>query len=75
MTKLRILLLAVIATLSTAFGALAQVPDYVGSDQCRDCHTDAFEAWETSHHGEAWRVPEISVPDDSFRERLSNTKA
>ena len=67
MTKLRILLLAVIATLSTAFGALAQVPDYVGSDQCRDCHTDAFEAWETSHHGEAWRVPEISVPDDSFR--------
>ncbi len=38
------------------------VPAYVGSQICADCHTDAYDAWQTSHHGEAWRVP----GEDSF---------
>lgn len=35
----------------------AGVPAYVGSETCRDCHTDAYDDWKTSHHGEAWRMP------------------
>nr|WP_217359415.1 multiheme c-type cytochrome [Ruegeria arenilitoris] len=34
--------------------ACAQTPDYVGSDQCVDCHTTEAEAWATSHHALAW---------------------
>jgi len=39
--------------------AVAQ--DYVGSDSCRDCHTDATEAWEGSHHALAWTA---ATPDN-----------
>jgi len=40
----------------------AGVPAYVGSEACKDCHTEAYDAWKTSHHGEAWRMPGV----DSF---------
>ncbi len=36
------------------FDALAQTPDYVGSEQCVECHTDEAEAWAESHHALAW---------------------
>ncbi|WP_171183098.1 cytochrome c3 family protein [Ruegeria sp. HKCCC2117] len=32
----------------------AQAQDYVGSDQCIDCHQQEAEAWATSHHALAW---------------------
>ncbi len=32
-------------------------PDYVGSSACRDCHVEASEAWEGSHHAKAWTAP------------------
>ncbi len=37
-------------------GASAQdaAPAYVGTGVCADCHTEAMEAWETSHHAWAW---------------------
>nr|WP_174826698.1 multiheme c-type cytochrome [Ruegeria arenilitoris] len=34
--------------------AFAQSPEYVGSDQCIECHTAEAEAWATSHHALAW---------------------
>jgi len=42
--------------LSCALGtyANAQVPDYVGSDRCADCHEAEAEAWAGSHHALAW---------------------
>jgi len=37
------------------------VPRYVGSEACADCHTEAMEAWEGSHHALAWTAP---VPEN-----------
>ncbi|CAD0185585.1 Formate-dependent nitrite reductase, periplasmic cytochrome c552 subunit [Ruegeria sp. THAF57] len=34
--------------------AWAQVPSYVGSDQCVECHQDEADAWANSHHALAW---------------------
>lgn len=39
-------------------GALAQVPEYVGSQTCAECHADAYSAWEGSHHALAWTPAE-----------------
>ncbi|KUJ81887.1 multiheme c-type cytochrome [Ruegeria profundi] len=33
---------------------VAQTLDYVGSEQCVECHTAEAEAWATSHHALAW---------------------
>ncbi|WP_254436097.1 multiheme c-type cytochrome [Ruegeria arenilitoris] len=33
---------------------MAQTPEYVGSDQCIECHTAEAEVWATSHHALAW---------------------
>ncbi len=30
---------------------------YVGTAQCAECHADAVEAWEGSHHALAWTLP------------------
>ncbi len=41
----------------SAPGATAQdsgAPTYVGTQVCADCHTEAAEAWEGSHHALAW---------------------
>ncbi|WP_050603428.1 cytochrome c3 family protein [Ruegeria sp. 6PALISEP08] len=32
----------------------AQAQNYVGSEQCTDCHQEEAEAWATSHHALAW---------------------
>ena len=51
-------LLPVFAFLILAVAATAQEsPDYVGSSACRDCHTEAAEAWAGSHHALAWTAP------------------
>ncbi|WP_120635501.1 cytochrome c3 family protein [Ruegeria sp. EL01] len=45
--------------------ANAQTPDYVGSEQCSDCHQAETEAWATSHHALAWTtVNEGSIVAD-----------
>jgi len=42
----------------SAGGAMArEVPEYVGSEACVSCHTDAAEAWEGSDHALAWTMP------------------
>ncbi|WP_424931951.1 tetratricopeptide repeat protein [Amaricoccus macauensis] len=52
---LRALLAAPLLALGAwAAPALAQHPDYVGSETCIGCHTEAAEAWEGSHHDLAW---------------------
>ncbi len=55
--KFRRLARAAIFLLGMATPVAAQtnsVPDYVGSAACADCHRDATEAWEGSHHAKAW---------------------
>ncbi|MCP4819225.1 MAG: hypothetical protein GY883_08555, partial [Shimia sp.] len=55
--------------LSLPIAALAQgarVPGYVGSQACADCHTDAYANWQTSHHGEAWCMPDAAVLQGAF---------
>ncbi|WP_422063757.1 multiheme c-type cytochrome [Shimia sp.] len=32
-------------------------PAYVGSVQCAQCHVDETQAWQQSHHAQAWRLP------------------
>lgn len=39
------------------FSTPAPAQDYVGSAECRDCHTQAYEAWRSSHHALAWTMP------------------
>lgn len=57
---------AVWASVLAAGGAVAQngpepkVPQYIGSALCSDCHTDAAEAWEGSHHALAWTPPDAA---------------
>lgn len=65
---LRVLLCAVGLLLATTLSVAAQgnsAPKYVGSAACADCHTDATEAWEGSHHAKAWTptLPENILGD------------
>lgn len=51
---------AALVVLSGAIAVLAQadnVPGYVGSDNCTECHTEASQAWNGSHHAKAWTPP------------------
>ncbi len=34
-----------------------ETPAYLGSKACADCHTEAYSAWQDSHHANAWRLP------------------
>lgn len=45
-----------------------QVPQYVGSQACAECHQDAYENWEGSHHAKAWQLPEPEVLDNGVLE-------
>ena len=49
------LLLAGIA--STVTAAQIDLPDYVGSRACDECHTTEFDAWRGSHHDLAMAEP------------------
>ncbi|MGR3678432.1 MAG: multiheme c-type cytochrome [Paracoccaceae bacterium] len=34
-----------------------KTPEYVGSEVCKDCHLEAYEDWQNSHHALAWTDP------------------
>jgi hypothetical protein len=51
------ILLAGLALVAAPLSAQDTVPDYVGSAACAECHTDAMEAWQGSHHAKAWTPP------------------
>lgn len=55
----RILLqpLFVLLILLTAPASAQEVPAYVGSQVCADCHRDEAEAWARSDHALAWTRP------------------
>ncbi|WP_425091571.1 multiheme c-type cytochrome [Tropicimonas sp. S265A] len=38
----------------SAIPSVAQEAEYVGSGACIDCHTDAAQDWQGSHHAGAW---------------------
>jgi len=49
--------MTVCCLLVAALPGIAQesvLPQYVGSEACSDCHTEAAEAWKGSHHAKAW---------------------
>jgi hypothetical protein len=55
------LFLAVLALyLSSAAAPVAEpeLPSYVGSSTCIDCHADQAKAWRDSHHALAWTQPD-----------------
>ncbi len=39
---------------------------YAGSTSCRECHAEAFEQWERSHHGLAERPPLAALDHAAF---------
>ncbi len=41
---------------------------YAGSESCRECHPAAFEAWSSSNHGLAERLPSEALDDPAFRD-------
>ncbi len=42
-------------------GLAQDVPAYVGSAVCSDCHADATAAWAPSDHAKAWTLPDEST--------------
>ncbi|MEP3049004.1 MAG: multiheme c-type cytochrome [Roseibium sp.] len=49
--------------------ALAQsVPEYVGSNTCKSCHSEGYTAWQTSHHAKAWMLPSEATVDGDFND-------
>ncbi len=62
--------LALAFSVLAPFSASAQTPDYVGTDQCKDCHTDEVAAWAKSHHALAW----THVSDDAVLADFGDTR-
>lgn len=52
------LALGVVLTASIARAEDPRVPDYIGTAVCADCHQEAYEAWQGSHHDLAWTPPD-----------------
>ncbi len=34
-----------------------EIPAYVGSEVCRECHEEEADQWNLSHHAKAWTLP------------------
>ena len=49
--------LLVLASLFAARSVAQDVPAYVGSEACTECHTEAAASWAGSHHALAWTWP------------------
>jgi predicted CXXCH cytochrome family protein len=49
--------IAGLVLLAVAVSALADVPAYLGSAVCADCHKTKSDAWEGSDHALAWTPP------------------
>ncbi|WP_170570438.1 multiheme c-type cytochrome [Ruegeria atlantica] len=47
-------LAALFFSLFVPLGVFAETPNYVGSDQCVECHADEAKEWAASHHALAW---------------------
>ncbi|MDA5558447.1 multiheme c-type cytochrome [Shimia sp. MMG029] len=45
----------------------AYAPAYVGSETCVSCHEGETEAWQASHHAQAWRMPSDAVLIGAFQ--------
>ncbi len=60
--------IAVIVLLATSVSA--QSPEYVGSDQCVECHEEEVKAWAGSHHAKAW----TEVSDDTVLADFDGTE-
>jgi cytochrome c554/c'-like protein len=43
-------------------------PAYVGAKRCAGCHTQATEAWRTSHHAQAMQPANASTVHGNFRD-------
>ncbi|SFM53516.1 HEAT repeat domain-containing protein [Shimia aestuarii] len=50
-------LLAALFWILLSLGAMAEQDGYVGSTICADCHVEETNAWQSSHHALAWRMP------------------
>ena len=68
------LLVAVLAMIA----APAAAQDYLGSERCIACHSEAGAAWEGSHHALAWTAPtadNIKADFDGTEFRLGDMHA
>jgi len=57
MTKIYKLFFALVLT----FPAAAHSSDFVGSDQCKGCHAQAYKNWQGSHHDLAMQLPTVDT--------------
>jgi len=67
--KVEILLAAILLALVTRAWAKVDTKAYVGSDQCRECHTEKYEGWVKTFHAtvvqDARKHPEAVLGDFS----------
>ncbi len=60
MLRIQLIIVCLLSCMINA-GATAEVPAYLGSAACVDCHESATEQWQGSHHAEAWRQPDAGL--------------
>lgn len=64
----RSLFILAVAAMFSGVPGLAQtsdeIPEYVGSDTCRECHQSQWDDWTGSHHDLAWTDPDEGVLAD-----------
>jgi len=39
---------------------------FTSSTQCRDCHREVYQEWESSWHAQAWNDPDVRALSDDF---------
>jgi hypothetical protein len=56
------ILLAIFAPTEPA----AAPQEFTSSNQCRDCHAQVFDEWQSSWHAQAWDDPDVRALSDNF---------
>ena len=56
-TKLRAAAILATSVLAAPVPAQNVEPSYVGSEACKECHSEEWERWAGSHHALAWTWP------------------
>ncbi len=47
-------------------GDVARSTPFVSAAECRDCHTDVYDEWRSSYHGQAWTDPMVQALSGGF---------
>lgn len=55
--KTFVLFLSLVLLIDSTYSSEIKSPQYSGSETCKSCHQQQYDAWSDSHHSWAWREP------------------